>query len=128
MNTTYLYYCLNSSTKSTRTNKLTQVKSIKITHIPEHISIRICSNKSFGEFVTPSVTKMVVFPSVDEQVYSLVKQLLFPVPNERLALQNVENRIELVRLVAVSIIRQRVTRKKFDDWLALDTIEYTCIR
>ena len=125
----YLYYCLNQTNQTVRTSKKTKVKSVNITYIPEHISFRILRNQVIAEgLIVPHAQKYVTFPSTNREVYDFIKELLFPKPNLALALQNVENPSEVIRQISVAIVKRKAFKRKFDDWLHIDTREYTCLR
>jgi hypothetical protein len=128
-NNILVYYCHNTDKRKITTNKL-GVTKISIVKIPEHISIRILQKKKdYDGFIYPISQDFVTFPSLDKKLYKLTYDLLFPKINLALALTHVESVNEVIRQMAIAIIKYKVIEKKnFDPWYYADTHGYLCLR
>ena len=125
-NNIYLYYSLNKSKKSTRQYK-SGTKSISIIKIPEHISLQIKFNKFEQGFVYPVDYMYVVQKKYDINTYNFVYKLLFPCPNLKVAVCNIENENEVLRNICIAIIKFKTFKRKFDNLVDPDRSKVFCV-
>ena len=111
----HLYYSYCKDIKMVRTNKY-GTKSISIIKIPEHINIQL------------NECNYVTFPDNDNKFYKIVYNMLFPKVNLNMAISHVEYSNDIIRQMAIAIIKKNVTQVKTDNWKYTDTSGYTCLR
>lgn len=127
-NQTYLYYSLNTSKKTTRHYK-SGLKSISIIKVPDHISLQLMVNRTDPDgFVYPVSYKYVVQKSYTEDEYQFVYDLLFPRPNLKVAVCNIENKHEVFRNICIAIIKLHAKPRKFDHLTSKDNSKIYYLR
>ena len=124
----YLYYNHNISTQKIR-NLKSGTKSISIIKVPEHISLVIhFNNATYDGFILPAFKYIIFKENNNKKGYNFIYNLLFPKPNLPLALCNVENNNDVVRQIAISIIKGKATKKNIDLWKDKNNVSYIMIK